>query len=105
MVFCGSLLPLALVVDLKPTNDCTHAQALITQAQKVAQPQRLYADAGYDAEGLHRRCREEWGVASVIQPIQRRADGQRGGKWRSQMSSDYLQQAQYHRRWAVESFF
>jgi len=44
MVFCGSLLPLALVVDLKPTNDCTHAGALITQAQEVAQPDRLYAD-------------------------------------------------------------
>jgi len=105
MVFCGSLLPLALVVDLKPTNDCTHAQALITQAQQVAQPQRLYADAGYDAEPLHQRCREEWGVESVIQPIQRRADGRRGGKWRAQMSPDYLRQAQYHRRWAVESFF
>lgn len=105
MVFCGSLLPLAMVVDLKPTNDCTHAQALITQAQQVAQPQRLYADAGYDAEPLHQRCREEWGVESVIQPVQRRADGQRGGKWRAQMSAEYLQQAQYSRRWGVECFF
>jgi hypothetical protein len=105
MVFCGSLLPLAFVVDLKPTNDCTHAQTLITQAQQVAQPQRLYADAGYDAEPIHQRCREEWGVESVIQPVQRRADGQRGGKWRAQMSPEYLQKAQYHRRWAVESFF
>ena len=105
IVLCGSLLPLALVVDAKPTNDCLHAQALITQAQQVAQPARLYADAGYDAEPLHQRCREEWGVESVIQPIQRRADGRRGGKWRAQMSPPYLKQAQYQRRWAVESYF
>jgi hypothetical protein len=105
MVFCGSLLPLALVVDLKPTNDCTHAGALITQAQEVARPDRLYADAGYDAEPLHQRCRQEWGVESVIQPIQRRADGKLGGQWRSQMSPEYLRQAQYSRRWAVESYF
>lgn len=105
MVLCGSLLPLALVVDAKPGNDCTHAQALITQAQQVAKPERLYADAGYDSEPIHQRCREQWGVESVIQPVQRRADGRRGGQWRAQMSPEYLQQAQYQRRWAVESFF
>jgi hypothetical protein len=105
MVFCGSLLPLALVVDLKPTNDCTHASALITQAQAVARPDHLYADAGYDAEPIHQRCRQEWGVESVIQPIQRRKDGTLGGKWRAQMSPEYLRQAGFGRRWGVESFF
>jgi hypothetical protein len=106
MVLCGSLLPLALVVDAKPTNDCMHGQALIRQAQQQAiPPDRLYADAGYDAEAIHRRCREEWGVVSVIQPVQRRADGQRGGHWRAKMSPEYLRQNQYQRRWAVESFF
>lgn len=105
MVLCGSLLPVALVVDLKPTNDCTHAQALITQAQTVLRPERLYADAGYDAEPIHQRCREQWGVESVIQPVQRRADGQRGGHWRAQMNPEYLQAAEYSRRWAAESFF
>lgn len=105
MVLCGSLLPLALVVDLKPTNDCTHASALITQAQSVARPDLLYADKGYDSEPIHERCREQWGVESVIQPIQRRADGQRGGKWRAQMSPEYLKAAGYNRRWAVESYF
>jgi hypothetical protein len=105
MVLCGSLLPTALVVDLKPTNDCTHAGVLITQAQSVIQPKRLYADAGYDSEPIHQRCREQWGVESVIQPVQRRADGTRGGKWRAQMSPEYLKATQYSRRWAVESFF
>jgi len=105
VVLCGSLLPLALEVALKPTHDCVQARALLTQAQEVAQPQRLYADAGYDAEWIHKQCREQWGVQSVIQAVQRRADGKRGGKWRAKMSSRYLKKAGFGRRWAVESFF
>ena len=105
MILCGTLLPAALVVDAKPTNDCLHGHALITQVQGVLQPKRLYADAGYDAEPIHQRCRQEWGVESVIQPVQRRADGQRGGHWRAQMTPEYLQKAQFGRRWSVESFF
>lgn len=105
MVLCGSLLPLALEVDLKPGHDCRHARSLLDQAQAVARPQRLYADAGYDAEWIHERCRDQWGVESVIQPIQRRADGKLGGKWRAKMRQTYLEKVQYGRRWAVESFF
>lgn len=105
VVLCGSLLPAALVVDLNPTHDCAHAQSLLDQSQAVIRPARLYADAGYDAEWIHERCRENWGVESVIPSVQRRRDGTIGGKWRSQMSADYLQRAGFGRRWAVESFF
>lgn len=105
MVLCGSLLPVALQVDLKPTHDCVQARSLLAQARPVVQPARLYADAGYDAEWLHEYCREQWGVQSVIPAVPRRADGTAGGKWRSQMSAQYLQQAEFGRRWGVESFF
>jgi len=105
MVLCGSLLPVALEVALKPTHDCVHARGLLAQAQEVAQPKRLYADAGYDAEWIHKECREQWGVESVIQPVQRRDDGKLGGKWRSKMSARYLKKADFGRRWAVETFF
>jgi hypothetical protein len=105
MVLCGSLLPLALEVDLNPTHDCQHARSLLAQAQAIAQPQRLYADAGYDAEWIHEQCRDHWGVESVINAVQRRADGKLGGKWRAQMSSRYLKKSGYGRRWSVESFF
>src|SRR5882757_79775 len=50
VVLTGSLLPVALVVDLKPTHDCVQARTLLTQAQAVVQPAQLFADAGYDAE-------------------------------------------------------
>jgi len=105
LVLCGSLLPLGLVVELGAVNDKPHARVLLAQAQAVAQPTHLYADAGYDSEALHALCREQWGVESVIKPVQRRADGQRGGRWRAQMSPEYLRAAGYGRRWAAESFF
>ena len=105
MVLCGSLLPIAVQIDLKPTHDCVQARRLLAQARPVIQPPRLYADAGYDAEWLHEYCREQWGVESVIPAVPRRADGTAGGKWRSQMSAQYLQQAEFGRRWGVESFF
>jgi hypothetical protein len=105
IVLCGSLLPLAMVLSLGPSNDRCQAAALLDQAQAVARPDLFYADAGYDAEWIHQRCREQWGVESVIRPASQRADGTRGGKWRSGMSPEHLKQRQYGRRWAVESFF
>jgi hypothetical protein len=105
VVLAGSLMPVALAVDLKPTHDCVQARTLLAQAQAVSQPAKLYADAGYDAEWIHVQCREQWGVASVIPAIQRRADGVVGGQWRAQMTPTYLQQQGYAQRWKVESFF
>jgi hypothetical protein len=105
VVVCGSLVPIALMVDLKPTHDCAHAPDLLGQTRAMAQPKRLFADAGYDAEWIHVECRQNWGVESVIPSIQRRADGKIGGKWRSQMKPRALKKAGFGRRWAVESFF
>lgn len=105
VVVAGAMLPVALAIDLKPTHDCVQARSLLTQTQAVIQPAKLYADAGYDAEWIHTQCREQWGVASVIPAVPRRADGTAGGKWRAQMTPEYLQQHGYTRRWTVESFF
>jgi len=90
VVLCGSLLPLGLVMAWGPTNDKCQAQALIAKAQTAAVPDKLYADAGYDAEWIHVQCREQWGVESVIKAAVRRADGQLGGRWRSGMTDNYL---------------
>ena len=105
VVLAGSLLPAALAIDLKPVHDCVQARTLLAQTRAVLQPDQLLADAGYDAEWIHQECREQWGVESVIPAVQRRADGTRGGKWRAQMTPEYLQQRGYTRRWNVESFF
>jgi hypothetical protein len=105
IVLCGSLLPLGLELSLGPSNDRKQARPLVAQARQVAQPRRLYADGGYDAEWLHEECRDNWGVESVIKPLNHRADGTRSGRWRSLMSPQYLRKRGYGRRWAAESFF
>jgi hypothetical protein len=105
VVLCGSLLPVALVLDRGPSNDRVQAPELLRQAQAAGPVARLYADAGYDAEWIHAQCREQWGVESVIKPNGQRADGIRNGKWRAGMSADHLKARGYGQRWAVESFF
>jgi hypothetical protein len=105
VVLCGSLLPLSLVMDWGPNNDKCQAKELIAKAKTAAVPDKLYADAGYDAEWIHAQCREEWGVESVIKPAVHRADGQMSGLWRSGMTEKYLKRKGYGQRWAVESFF
>jgi hypothetical protein len=105
VVFCTSLLPLSVVLSLGPSNDRTQAGELLTQAQEVSGPATLYADAGYDAEWIHERCRQQWGVESIIKPLNQRKDGTRSGRWRSHMSPEHLRERGYGRRWAVESFF
>lgn len=105
VVLCGSLLPLSLVLDWGPNNDKCQAKELIAKARQAAVPDKVYADAGYDAEWIHVHCREQWGVESVIKPARHRADGQLGGLWRSGMTEKYLQRKAYGQRWAVESFF
>jgi hypothetical protein len=105
VVLCGSLLPLALVMDWGPNNDKCQAKELIAKAQTAAVPDTVYADAGYDAEWIHAQCREEWGAESVIKPAKHRADGRRNGLWRSGMTKPYLKKMEYGKRWAVETFF
>lgn len=104
VVLCGSLLPLSLVLDMGPSNDRVQARELLSQAQANSRPERLYADAGYDAEWIHVQCREHWGVESIIKPSGHRADGRRNGRWRAKMSPRHLKKRQYGRRWAAESF-
>ena len=105
VVLCGSLLPLALVLDRGPSNDRLQVRQLLEQAQAAGPPERLYADAGYDAEWIHEQCRQQWGVQSFIKPNGQRADGKRNGKWRAGMSAEHLKSSGYGKRWAVESFF
>lgn len=105
IVLCGSLFPLAVVLDRGPSNDRVQVPQLLEQAQALGRPAQLLADAGYDAEWIHQRCREQWGVESLIVPNGQRADGQRNGRWRAQMSVEHLRERGYGRRWAVESFF
>ena len=105
VVLCGSLLPVGMALDLGPSNDRVQMPKLLSQAQAVSRPKQLYADAGYDAEWIHERCRRQWGVESLIKPARQRLDGTRNGVWRSLMSTEHLRERGYGWRWAVESYF
>lgn len=107
-VVCGGLLPLGWVMGWGPTNDKSDAPALLEKTLDHpldCLPQRLYGDAGYDADWIHAYCREEWGVESIIKAACHRADGKLGGTYRSKMTKAHLKRRSYGRRWEIESFF
>lgn len=107
-VVCGSLFPIGLVADWGPTNDKCQAQELLTKSFDVPPdclPQRLYADAGYDADWIHELCRGEWGIESMIKPARCRADGSLGGEHRPAMTEQNLKRRGYGKRWHIETFF
>jgi len=101
-VLCGALLPAALVVDMGSSADMKQMPALMKQIESRAKPTALLADCGYDAEWVHRICRERWGVESFIPPVARGPNSSIRTKWRSQMRE---LPAVFGRRWHAESFF
>jgi hypothetical protein len=103
-VLCGSMIPAGLVVGWGPCNDKSDALALLVKTSAVVRPTAVFADAGYDAEWVHRFCREVWETKSFIPPAVHRKDGQINGKYRSQMTPTRLKRNHYTRRWIVESF-
>lgn len=105
IVLCGSLLPLSIALGWGPSSDLCQVPALVAKASQAGTPLKLYADRGYDAESTHELIRRSWGVESVIRPNLRRSGAIRTGYWRPQMTADYLKQAGYANRWAVETFF
>jgi hypothetical protein len=103
-VLAGAMVPAGLVVSWGPYNDKREAKPLLAKTKAALQPNRLFADKGYDAEWVHEFCRNEWNVESWIPPAVHRSDGQVNGHYRSQMTPDTLKEQGYGRRWIVESF-
>ena len=89
-VAATSLLPSSVVLGWGPSNDKQDAPDLLVRASNVNHPDRLYADAGYDADWVHQFCRQTWNVESVIKPAAHRSDGVLNGDYRSQMTDKYL---------------
>ena len=92
-VMTGSLLPAGVVASWGPASDKREAPELLLKSSTAVQPERLFADAGYDAEWVHEYWRDEWQVESVIKPAVHRSDGGLNGRDRSQMD-DALNRAQ-----------
>lgn len=99
-----SLLSSRLAISWGPSNDKSEAPNVLAKASTVNTPKRLFADAGYDAEWVHRFCRDDWNVESIIKPAVHRSDGGISGEYRSQMTAETLKAKNYGRRWLMESF-
>ncbi|WP_437200750.1 hypothetical protein [Planctomicrobium sp. SH664] len=67
-VLVGLLLPSGLALSWAPGNDKAEAPNVLAKAATSSQPKRLFADADYDAEWVHRCCREDWQVESSSNP-------------------------------------
>lgn len=84
-----------------PSNDKSAFLNTMKPAVKRVRMSDLYADAGYDAEWIHRWCRGRRGINSWIPPVIHRKDGTVGGFWRAQMARGLP--SEYGRRWAAET--
>ena len=80
------LVAVSAVADWGPCNDKTELPQLLAETQPRVVVRELYAEAGYDAEGVHQWCRDGVGIRSWIPPAVHRADGTAGGYWRSGMA-------------------
>lgn len=84
--------------------------ALLEPALRRHRFATLLGDAGYESEGVHRRCREELGVRSIIPTTRRgrpRHSGARnaiGGRWRRQLHRSFPRRT-YGQRWQIETVF
>ena len=107
-VVCGLLFPTGMVMGWGPSSDKGDAPELLEKSLDVpvdALPQKLYGDAGYDADWIHAYCREEHGVEAIIRPATCRSDGTLGGTYRPKMTKTNLKRSGYGKRWHIESFF
>lgn len=101
MVVCGLLVPAALVVDMGPSSGMRQMPALMEQAGARARPRLLLADRGYDAEWVHRACRERWDAGCLI-PVRREAGKAVRSRYRAAQGA---LPAAYGRRWHAEAYF
>lgn len=104
-VGCFTILPMALSLGWGPSNDKKQVPEIIQKIESSKSPlKKMYFDAGYDAEWIHEDLREQK-ITSVIKPRKAPAEKPRKGKYRAQMTENYLTKHHYGLRWHVESFW
>ena len=97
-----SIALVGVVISVGPSNDLSEAPELLWRTSGRCRPDFVYADAGYDAERMHRFCRG-WDALSYIPPVPKSPSGlikSGEGRLRCEKHRPYV----YGRRWHVESF-
>lgn len=105
-ILCTSLIPLGAVMGWGPGNDKSYALPLIEVSFSQKAPEKVFADAGYDAEWIHGVLQEDYGIKkTVIKPARMNAEGKMKGRYRSKMTKHFLTRHEYGKRWSVETYF
>lgn len=99
-VLCGSVMPVALVVDWGPSHDMKQAYALREKMKAIGRPTALWGDGAFDSEAWHAANWEEWGVPSYAPTTVRSADGHVNGLYRNLFQHPV---DEYGRRWMCET--
>ena len=106
----ASHLILGVVIDRGPKPDPVEAKQTLYEALKHQCFLSLLGDAGYESEGFHRLCRDEFGIRSIIPTTDRgrpRDDGKPHsvrGRYRKLMRQRFPKKI-YGQRWQIETVF
>jgi len=101
---------LAAVVDRGPRPDVVELPAVLAAALRRQQFDTLLGDSGYESETVHRLCREQMGVRSIIPTTERgrrRHDGRPRrvrSKYRRKLLRNFPKKT-YGQRWQIEAAF
>ena len=100
---CSSHLVLAAVPERGPGPDITHFERIVRQACPRVRMETLLADAGYDAEWVHRLGRDDLGITTIIPAkIGRPTEKAPTGYYRRWMSQR-IHLTSYGQRWQAET--
>jgi hypothetical protein len=109
VVDCRTHLILAAVPGRGPSPDCPHVREALRAARERRLIEAVLADAGYDAEWVHRFIRDELDMRSLIPPTAGRpTDKPPAGDYRRAMRTYFRRPKQrrcYGQRWQVETVF
>jgi hypothetical protein len=109
LVDCRTHLVLAAVPGRGPGSDHRHFRQALSEACRRRPIDTLLADAGYDAEWVHRHARGEYGICALIPPtIGRPTAKPPSTSFRRQMRAYFRRppkRRRYGQRWQVETVF
>lgn len=101
---------LGMVIDRGPKLDYAEDESTVLNALSRQKFEILIADAGYESERLHKLCREQLDIQSIIPTTQRgrpREDGKSKavtGYYRKLMQKNFPKKL-YGQRWQIETAF
>jgi len=101
-VACGNIVLVSMATTFGPTNDLCEAREVLWHASGRCRPSFAFMDKGYDAEWVHRLCRDGQGTLSYLPPVPKTADGSVKTRHRSRCARYRPYNA--GRRWHAESF-